>query len=135
MICSINHIWHAILSNSRTLFMVFGCWIIGSIPVLFTPLSPSNEFWIHYCERVEIKHFMIATSYHRQFGDFSRLFLGPNFDPIPNRKRACIFPKSRWNFKSEVHQIFSNFSSLIDEYLGIQSWLFLAYSNVQKDTM
>ena len=30
--------------------------------------------------------------------------------------------------QSEVHQTFSNFSSLIDEYLGIQSWLFLAYS-------
>ena len=58
LICSINHIWHAILSSSRTLLIVFGCWIIGSIPVLFT-LSPSNEFWIHYCERVEIKHFMI----------------------------------------------------------------------------
>ena len=27
--------------------------------------------------------------------DFSRLFLGPKFGPIPNGKRACIFPKSR----------------------------------------
>ena len=37
--------------------------------------------------------------------------------------------------KSEVHQIFCNFSSLIDEYFGIQSWLFLAYSNAQNVTM
>ena len=37
--------------------------------------------------------------------------------------------------KSEVNQTFSNFFSLIDEYLGIQSWLFLAYNNAKKDTM
>ena len=32
------------------------------------------------------------------YRDFSRLFLGPNFGPIPNGKSAYIFPKSRWNF-------------------------------------
>ena len=37
-------------------------------------------------------------SYDLPSRDFSRLFLGPNFGPIPNGKSACIFPKSRWNF-------------------------------------
>ena len=58
------------------------------------------------------------------------------FVTLPNGKGPVFSQKVDEISKSEVHQTFSNFSSLIDEYLGIQSWLFLAYSNAKKkDTM
>ena len=44
-----------------------------------------------------------------------------NFVTLPNGKGPVFSQKADEISKSEVHQTFSNFSSLIDEYLGIQS--------------
>ena len=57
------------------------------------------------------------------------------FVTLPNGKGPVFSQKVDEFSKSEVHQTFNSFSSLIDEYLGIQSRLFLAYSNAKKDTM
>ena len=40
-------------------------------------------------------HVKNSTSYVYSHRDFSILFFGPNFGPIPNGKSAYIFPKSR----------------------------------------
>ena len=48
-----------------------------------------------------------------------------NFVTLPNGKGPVFSPKVDEISKSEVHQTFSNFSSLIDEYLGIQSYFLL----------
>ena len=58
-----------------------------------------------------------------------------SFVTLPNGKGPVFSQKGDEISKSEVHQTFNNFSSLIYEYLGIQSWLFLAYSNAKKDTI
>ena len=42
-----------------------------------------------------------------------------NFVTLPNGKCPVFSQKVDEISKSEVHQTFSNFSSLIDEYLGI----------------
>ena len=56
-----------------------------------------------YISHLGMKPFQLENQHILVFGllgpdsfrDFSRLFLGSNFGPIPNGKRACIFPKSR----------------------------------------
>ena len=69
------------------------------------------------------------------FQGFFKVFWGRISAPLPMEKGPVFSQKVDDISESEVHQTFSNFSSLIDEYLGIQSWLFLDYSNANKDTM
>ena len=68
-------------------------------------------------------------------GIFQGYFWGRISAPSPMEKGPVFSQKVDEISQSEVHQTFNNFSSLFDEYIGIQSWQFLAYSSAKKDTM